>query len=318
MALMHWKKLGHLFAPDGSIHWMRTHAANPFGIWIGPGLLKVFFTSRDEHQRSHIASVIVNVAKDFELGKPDSEPVLAPGPPGAFDDSGCAVGCVLPVGDSVRLYYLGWNLKVTVPWLNSIGLAIQGMGGGAFERYSPAPLMDRSREDPFSISYPSVLHENGRWRMWYGSNLQWGERAEDMQHVIKYAESRDGLEWSRSGTIAVNLVHRNEFALSKPFVVRDLDRYRMWYSYRGRGDISSYRIGYAESMDGVAWTRMDANAGIDVSEHGWDSEMVCYPFVFDHAGRRYMLYNGNGYGRTGFGVAVLEESNPSMTNKVRT
>lgn len=308
MNSMRWKKLGRLYAPDGSVPWMRTHAANPFGVWIRPGLLKVFFTSRDDQQRSHIASIVVNVAKDFQLGEVSGEPVLAPGPPGAFDDSGCAVGFVHPLRGSVRLYYLGWNLKVTVPWLNSIGLAIQRPGSDRFERYSPAPLMDRDRVDPFSISYPSILRENGRWRMWYGSNLQWGQHAEDMQHVIKYAESRDGLAWRRTGEVAVGLVHKNEFALSKPFVLRDHDRYRMWYSYRGREEITEYRIGYAESDDGTSWKRMDARAGIDVSDTGWDNEMICYPFVFDYDGKRYMLFNGNGYGRTGFGVAVLEHS----------
>jgi hypothetical protein len=305
---MRWKKLGRLYAPDGSVPWMRTHAANPFGVWIEPGIMRVFFTSRDDRQRSHIASIVVNVGKQFELGSVSSEPVLEPGPPGAFDDSGCAVGFVQPLRGSVRLYYLGWNLKVTVPWLNSIGLAIQSRDNDRFERYSPAPLLDRSREDPFSISYPSILRENGRWRMWYGSNLQWGEAAEDMQHVIKYAESRDGLRWHRTGMVALGLLHRNEFALSKPFVLRDPDRYRMWYSYRGCDEITSYRIGYAESGDGTDWKRMDAHAGIDVSGEGWDSEMVCYPFVFDHGGRRYMFYNGNGYGKSGFGVAVLQDS----------
>jgi hypothetical protein len=51
---------------------------------------------------------------------------------------------------------------------------------------------------------------------------------------------------------------------------------------------------------------MDSRAGIGVSASGWDSEMIEYPFVFDHAGARYMLYNGNGYGKSGFGIAVLE------------
>ncbi len=40
---------------------------------------------------------------------------------------------------------------------------------------------------------------------------------------------------------------------------------------------------------------------------GWDSEMIDYPFDFDHKGHRYMLYNGNGYGKTGFWLAVLEK-----------
>ena len=85
-------------------------------------------------------------------------------------------------------------------------------------------------------------------------------------------------------------------------MVKDADVYRMWYSYRG----AAYRIGYAESPDGLRWERRDAEAGIGLSASGWDSEMVAYPVVFDHAGERYMLYNGNGYGRTGIGLAVLE------------
>jgi hypothetical protein len=34
--------------------------------------------------------------------------------------------------------------------------------------------------------------------------------------------------------------------------------------------------------------------------------MVEYPWIFDWQGRRYMLYNGNDYGRTGLGLAVWE------------
>ena len=77
----------------------------------------------------------------------------------------------------------------------------------------------------------------------------------------------------------------------------------MWYCSRGE----SYRIGYAESDDGIHWIRKDQDVGIDVSDSGWDSEMIEYPFVFDHEGDRYMLYNGNGYGKTGIGLAVLEQ-----------
>lgn len=303
---MRWKKLGHLFQPDGSLPWMRSHAANPFGVRLDGSRMRIFFTCRDAEQRSHIGSIVADLDRDFALSDLSTEPVLAPGLPGTFDDSGCAVGFVVPVDGRLRLYYLGWNLKVTVPWLNTIGLAIEDPATGRFERWSPAPMMDRHRHDPYTISYPSLLHEGDRWRMWYGSNLQWGKAPETMQHVIKYAESRDGLHWEREGRIVVPLQHENEYALSKPFVLRDADCYRMWYSYRGRGAISTYRIGYAESPDGLQWSRRDDEAGIDVSAEGWDSEMACYPFVFDHGGRRYMLYNGNGYGRSGFGIAVLD------------
>jgi hypothetical protein len=84
----------------------------------------------------------------------------------------------------------------------------------------------------------------------------------------------------------------------------------MWYSYRGGVDYrtnpqASYRIGYAQSKDGISWTRMDDSAGIDVSSEGWDAEMIEYPHVVQHHRTRYMFYNGNKFGESGFGFAEL-------------
>jgi len=137
--------------------------------------------------------------------------------------------------------------------------------------------------------------------MWYGSNLRWGSEQKDMAHLIKYAESNDAIHWKREGIIALPFKDDSEYAMSRPYVLKEKGLYKMWYSYRGKG----YRIGYAESEDGVKWIRKDAEVGIDVSESGWDSEMVEYPYLFEHQGLRYMLYNGNDYGKTGIGLAVL-------------
>jgi hypothetical protein len=123
-----------------------------------------------------------------------------------------------------------------------------------------------------------------------------------MAHVIKYAESENGIDWKREGKIALNFKDDSEYAMSRPFVIKEDGIYRMWYSYRG----AAYRIGYAESDDGINWERLDEKVGISVSKSGWDCEMVEYPFIFDHKGQRYMLYNGNKYGLTGFGLAVQE------------
>jgi hypothetical protein len=78
----------------------------------------------------------------------------------------------------------------------------------------------------------------------------------------------------------------------------------MWYSYSSR----NYKIGYAESSDGIRWRRKDDNAGLDVSKTGWDSEMVAYAFIFLHNEKKYMLYNGNSFGKNGMGYAVLDSS----------
>jgi predicted GH43/DUF377 family glycosyl hydrolase len=284
---------------------MASHAANPFGAWLEDGMLGIYFTSRDTDNRSHIGFAKADPQRGFSIISVSPEPVLRPGEPGLFDDSGVAMGCILEVNGR----QLGWNLKVTVPWLNTIGLAIGNDKTRQFRKWSRAPVMDRSEEDPFSISYPSILHENGTYRMWYGSNLHWGKTQDEMDHVIKYAESNDGFSWKRSGNIAVDLMHPNEYAISKPFVLKSKDgHYTMFYSYRGNGEVTTYRIGHAVSRDGLHWTRKDADTGIDVSTEGWDSEMICYPFVFEYGGETYMFYNGNGYGRTGFGLARLEDA----------
>jgi hypothetical protein len=306
---MKWHKLKHIFAPDHNHEWMVSHAANPFAEKISDSVFRIYFTCRNGENRSYIGFVDVDFDNDFKTLSISDEPILSPGDLGIFDDSGVVMSYLLNISGKKYLYYLAWNLKVTVPWLNTIGLAIWNEDSNKFEKYSRAPIMDRSDEDPFTISYPSILVEDGIYKMWYGSNLKWGSSQDEMNHVIKYAESNDGIHWRRTNQIHLNLEHPNEYALSKPFVINNLGLYQMWYSYRGNGDVKTYRIGYAESKDGFNWKREDQMAGIDVSNQGWDSEMICYPFIFSYKNETYMLYNGNGYGKTGFGIARLTNEN---------
>ncbi|MES2593558.1 MAG: hypothetical protein V4608_16865 [Bacteroidota bacterium] len=303
---MKWHKIKNIFAPDNNFEWMVSHAANPFAEVLTDDIFRIYFTCRNNTNQSYIGFVDVDFSNDFKITGISESPVLEPGQLGLFDDSGVAMGYLINIHHKKYLYYLGWNLKVTVPWLNTIGLAIFNTKSKKFEKHSLAPLLDRSNEDPFSISYPSILFDNDIYKMWYGSNLSWGQDQSEMQHVFKYAESRDGINWQRTNKIAVNLIHENEYALSKPFVIRENGIYKMWYSFRANGIIKTYRIGYAESVNGIDWIRKDNETGIDISKDGWDNEMICYPFILNYKNKRYMLYNGNGYGKTGFGVAVLE------------
>ncbi len=305
---MQWIKIKHLFAPSGEFSWMQTHAANPFAITLTDSIYRIFFTVRDEQSRSFITYGDFDADDDFKLISLSPNPVLEPGELGLFDDSGVAVGYLMMLDGKLNLYYLGWNLKVTVPWLNTIGRAIWSDEENRFIKCGRAPMMDRSEEDPYTISYPSILFEDNRYRMWYGSNLTWGKTQETMKHVFKYAESEDGIHWERSNQIVVDLMHPGEYALSKPFVFKEENQvYKMWYSYRANGKVETYRIGYAESPDGIQWKRKDEEVGIDVSPEGWDSEMISYPFVFRHKGKLMMLYNGNSYAKSGFGLAVLKD-----------
>jgi predicted GH43/DUF377 family glycosyl hydrolase len=298
---MRWRKLGRVFCPDRQHEWMQSHAANCAALRIDTHRYRVFFSSRDAHNRASIGWVELDIRNPQSVLAISGEPVLTPGAAGTFDDSGVSLACIVPDGAVTYLYYTGWNLGVTVPWRNSIGLAVS-RDGLHFERVSPAPVLDRNRIDPFSLSYPFVRRDAGGWRMWYGSNLRWGAEQRDMDHVIKYATGTDAETWTPTGDVCIGIERDGEYAFSRPCVVVDRALWRMWYSYRG----AVYRIGYADSQDGIAWTRRDALAGIEPGPEEWDAETVEYPWVFDHDGTRYLLYNGNRYGLTGFGLAVLE------------
>lgn len=300
---MKWRKLGLVFCPSGEAEWMHSHAAVPVAEGLGGNLIRIYFSSRDTHNRSYTGYVVIDIDRPSQILELSSKPVLVPGKLGEFDDSGAMATWLAAYQGRKYLYYIGWNLGVTVPFRNSIGLAIDP-GDGEFVRYADGPIVDRTAREPHFCASCCVLPGDDFWRMWYLSCTGWrisGGKPEHRYH-IKYAESDDGISWRREGLVAIDYSNDGEYAISRPAVLRD-DCWRMWYSFRG----GSYRIGYAESEDGRLWKRLDNQAGIDVSATGWDSEMIEYPFVFDHGGQRYMLYNGNGYGKTGFGLAVLEQ-----------
>lgn len=297
----HFQKTGLLVRPPTSLPWSLSHAAVPFVDSGDP--LRLYFSTRDESGRSQLARAML----DLDAHRAELEPkaVLRPGPLGAFDDRGVMGSCIVRSGGSLFLYYTGWELGVTVPFRNFIGCAVSNDGGVTFRKVSKGPVLGPIDLDPFMAHSPWVLVEDGRWRMWYCSTTKWYLHGNEPRHLyhIKYAESGDGIAWEREGHVCVDFAGPHEYALSRPCVIRDGDRYRMWFSTRGE----QYRLGYAESSDGLSWERHDELAGLEPSAEGWDSEMICYACVFDRDGDRHALYNGNGYGRTGIGHAVLEK-----------
>jgi hypothetical protein len=298
---MRWSRVALVFRPEGQRPWLHSHASNPVALALGGTRIRVFFGTRDSGNRSQIAFLDMDLAEPSRAVDLCAAPVLTPGPRGAFDDSGVSMGCLLEVAGAIHLYYLGWNLGVTVPFRNTVGLALADGPDAPFRKISAAPVLDRSKEDPFSISYPWVLPDAGGYWMWYGSTVSWGPGFGDMTHAIRHATSPDGRAWARHPNPVLVPAGAGESVVVRPCVIRDADCFRMWFSARGPG----YRLGYAESEDGLAWKRRDEDAGFAPSGSGWDSSEIAYPHVFDCAGARWMLYNGNGFGRTGIGLATL-------------
>jgi len=239
-------------------------------------------------------------------------PTLDLGDLGCFDDCGAMPSSLVVIGSERYLYYTGWTQHRATPFSFFIGLAISRDGGRTYRRYSKAPVLGRTAHDPYLTASPWVLLEGGSFRMWYVSGTGWErfgaastDAARPLRHYyhIRYLESGDGIHWDGEPKVAIDY-QGDEYAMARPIVVKDGERHLMWYCSR-RGE-ERYHACYAESGDGRSWHRKDAEVGLALSESGWDSEMVCYPCAFRHGGRWLMVYNGNGYGRDGVGLAIAE------------
>ena len=291
-----WKKQGLIVTPQSHLDWMQTHAMLPTVQHVCGDNYRVYFSGRNTENVSHIGYVIINVC-DGELNVISYAPkaVLSPGERGCFDDNGVTPSCI--VGD--KMYYIGWNSGTSTYRMSLImGLALKK--GDEFVRYSRAPLLSKTDREPLGIcTAPFVFKDNGIYKMWYVSGEGWIHK--DLpKYNIKYAHSLDGLNWHRDGEVAIEL-QEGETALARPCVIKNDEGYEMYFSYKIPE--VGYRIGLAKSSDGLKWQRAEQNV-LDVSENGWDSEMVQYSYVFKHKNISYMLYNGNGYGMTGIGYAI--------------
>ncbi|WP_028448702.1 hypothetical protein [Chitinibacter tainanensis] len=303
----YWKKLGQLYVPKASGQHPKliSHAANPLPVHMTGDVYRIFFSGRDDQNRSSVGAVDVDIVQ-LKVITEHHSPFFEHGPVGSFYSDGVSIGNCYEANGIQYMLFMGWQNPPGGHWRGDIGrLIVTQEFSLQLER--DALLMGIDSTDPISLSYPWVqASPSGGFDMWYGSTLTWDAGNGEMLHVIQHASSDDGSHWNRSG-LAVPYELGFAQAFSRPTVVlNDDNNFEMWFSYRS-GTGEKYRIGYAKSDNGRNWTLALEGSGIDVSESGWDSEMVEYPFVFDHKGERYMLYNGNGFGKTGFGLAVLDD-----------
>ena len=304
---MKWRKRGLVYVPDGAKPWARTHAFLPTPELTPDGQLRVYLTSLDDAQFGRASYVVLDRDDPTRVLYECQRPLLDVGELGAFDDSGVNPSSVLRVGDQVFMYYIGWQRVQQVPYMLFSGLAISDAADDLnFQRASRVPVLDRTEAEPFSRSAPFVLDTGDGFLCWYWSCERWSYDGGFLHYnnEIRLARSIDGKTWNQHSSYCLGPDDASEYSTGRPWVVRDGLTWKMWYSIRSMSE--AYQIGYAESADGVAWTRKDAEAGLNTSESGWDSDMVFCPAVIDVDGRRLLFYNGNRHGATGFGVAELE------------
>lgn len=302
-----WRKLGLLYAPrdEGRHPKLASHAANPLAVHLAGDVYRVFYSGRDAQQRSSVGAVDIDIVRR-KVEQDHWAPVFTHGEPGTFHADGVSVGSVYRADGKRYMLFMGWQAANRAHWRGDIGRLVLA-DDLQLKLDGDAPFLGADETDPISLSYPWVHVAEGGFRMWYGSTESWDAGNGEMLHVLKTASSADGHTWRREG-LAVPARVGVAQAFSRPTVLAAPDGgLEMWFSYRsGQGE--RYRIGKATSVEGRNWRLALDEAGISPSETGWDAEMIEYPFVWEHGGMQYMLYNGNGYGRTGFGLAVRQAS----------
>ena len=318
---MKWKKLGKIFdptkfkLPNNCFQYAQSPQALVFDDFI-----RVYFTARERDIRSgkylsHIA--FVDMTKDFKkIIDVSKNTVIELGKLGCFDEHGIFPINVLRQKDKIYGYTCGWSRKISVSVDTSIGLAISHDNGLTFQRTGDGPVLTSSLHEPFLVGDPFVKNYEDTFHMWYIFGIYWkrfqNEEAPDRVYKIGHAMSQDGFVWKKEeGRKIIGDKLNSDESQALPAVIKFAGKYHMFFCYRQSHDFRkrkdrSYRIGYAFSDDLKNWVRDDDNVGIDTTDGDWDSDMLCYPHVFECDDKIYLLYNGNEFGKHGFGVAILE------------
>jgi hypothetical protein len=315
---MKWHKLGKVFDPreHALLTDLKEFAQSPQAV-VFDDHVRVYFSTRERDGANMFVSHVayVDFDKNFErVLRVSDRPVLALGERGTFDEHGIFPISPVRVGERIYAYTTGWTRRVSVATDSGIGLAISEDGGETFVRRGQGPVLSASLHEPFLVSDGFVFQHDGLFHMWYIYGQRWIraslDAAPDRVYKIAHATSEDGIAWTKSNrTVLVDQLDADE-CQALPTVAFHDGRFHMMFCYRHATDFRrnpsrGYKLGHATSVDLVHWER-DPSPAVEAGAAGdWDEDMQCYPNLFHVDGRLCLLYNGNEFGRHGFGVARL-------------
>lgn len=318
---MNWKRLGKIFDPTehNLPNSCEQFAQSPQAL-VFDDFVRIYFSTRSVDEKngkylSHIA--FVDMRKNLrDIIRVSDHAVIELGKLGCFDEHGIFPMNVLRVGDAIYGYTCGWNRRSSVSVDTAVGLAISSDGGLTFERHGDGPVLAASLHEPFLVGDGFVKLIDGVFHMWYIFGTSWKEFSHDAPadrtYKIAHATSKNGVDWIKNDGRKIIPDKLGEYECQAlPSVVQVGDRWHMFFCYRHSFDFRrnperGYRIGHAWSDDLIEWTRDDDDPSLTTHEGEWDSDMACYPHAFECAENVYLLYNGNEFGRLGFGLAMLE------------
>ena len=302
---MEWIKKGNIFN--------ECHAQVPVVDTNHDGFWRIYYSKRENRGPSLPYFIDVEAGNPKNILRKPTGPLLSVGEKGLFDWAGIMPTEIIQVNDQKYLYYIGWSNRIDVPYHNNLGLAISKDQGQTWTKFSDGPVFSTSHNEPGYIGTISIIKQSAQLYFgYYLSCRKWKEYQGRMEPMydIKIATSENLIDWLPLNKTAVGL-ENDEGGISKASILKIDSKFYLWYAIRNATDYrdniaNSYRIKCAESSDLIHWNRTkDLGLDIDPKSH-WENMMVEYPHVFEFENQIYMLYNGNGFGETGFGYAILK------------
>jgi hypothetical protein len=317
---MKWKKLGRIFNPTDHAELSQYvgYAQSPQALVLDDRV-RIYFSIRKVDSNGKFLSHISFVDFDKNLKRiiaVAQTPVINLGLLGTFDEHGIFPISPVSHGDKILAYTCGWSRRISTSVETSTGLAISEDQGRTFNKVGDGPIMSNSLHEPFLVGDSFVRVFENKFHMWYIFGQRWvqfqGENTPERVYKIAHATSTDGISWNRDSKSIIEDVLDDNECQALPTVLKIGSRYHMIFCYRNATGFRKikdrgYRLGYAISNDLKSWTRDDSAIGIEPTLQGWDSDMMCYPNLFECDGDVYLLYNGNEFGKHGFGIAILEK-----------
>ncbi|MCI6066033.1 hypothetical protein MR818_11815 [bacterium] len=308
---MKWNKKGKIYDHNTfNLEWYKKNSMVPLPYLKDDKTLRIYTTMCDEYNIGRIGYVDVNPENPSEILGYSKKPIINIGEDGHFDDNGVVTASLLKEDEKLYMFYSGYQSCVKVPYMIFTGLAVSYDNGDTFEKLTTdVPLLDRVKGEAGTRCVPYVIKNGDTYQMWYTSDYGkgWISTPNKLEPLydMKYMESKDLFQWPSKGETAVTFKDDDEHGICKCTVWKEDDKYKVIYSIRHIS--KGYRLGYGEAEDGVHFKRMDELVGIDVSEAGFDDDMVCFAERIDCNGKVYLFYSGNHYGMEGIGYAELEE-----------
>jgi hypothetical protein len=309
---MEWQKKGLVFSREIAEEYGLLNPQVPYAYRVNDRI-RIFFGARKTGESfAGIYCIDVDILDPERILNVRKEPILTKGTFGAFDQDGVLPVCAKKIGDELYMYYGGFSKQIARSHTCMMGAAVSKNNGESFDRAFEGPILPISKTDPYLIGSADIIEYNGLYHMIYTSGTKWSliENSPEISYTLKHAVSENGVDWTPTNRKV--LEEETEYdAYAKPSIFRYNNLFVMYFSkrqiinYRQRGD-SAYSLGYATSIDLINWKRNDGLGGLGVSKDGWDSEMICYPNIIELQNKYLMFYNGNNFGKSGFGYAELK------------